>query len=443
MSDEGSDLTSSLEDLVEAATAPSARGGRGNRDGGTTAPDQAASRWQMLLSGEYADVETGALEQPILTVTDWDGVLRHFGLDPLEFEIVDDTVRMSRWQQSKRVEGGDRDVVWLQSYKARFRRITDRLPEADVAEHRKRVQGWRLPALRRTPGTGLGPACTFYTGWADWQLGKGEGGGVAGTTQRVLDSFEMQAKRVKDLRKVGRNIEGLSIWNMGDPNEGCDSNYANQLFTVELTRREQLNLGLDLWETGLRALAPLAETVEFGSVICNHGEWSRQGYGSKAVTNDSDNIGGYLADTLQRVVSGRKELQHVRFRIPRDEMTMTTVMSGVPVALAHGHKAPTGSKAELDWLRGQSIRILRATGQEPRLWMTAHRHHYEVKDYGPWTRIQHPSMDYGSKWYADTSGNWSSPGTFTCLVGEHAEAGGPLSGTSATGFSDEMVLVAD
>lgn len=395
-----------------------------------TSPDEAAAA-RLELTSEHADVQTGPMASPIVAVTDWDGVLRHFGLDPLEFEIVDNTVRMSRWQQSKRTDSGDRDVVWLHAYSARFRRVVNRMPEADVEAHRARVQAWRPRKTKAPAATGGAPA-TFYLGWADWQLGKGKA--TEATAQSVLDSFDQTIARIRELRRIGRPVEALHIWNMGDPNEGCSENYASQLFTVELTRRQQLNLALDLWLAGLAALAPLFEEVTFGSVICNHGEWTRQG--GKAVTSDSDNIGGYLADTLRRVVAGRPEFDHVKWAIPHDEMTMMVDMSGVPVALTHGHKAPSGTAKEVEFLRGQSIRLLREHGREPRLWMTAHRHHLEVKDFGPWTRIQHPALDRaGSKWFEDTSGHWSTPGTLTCLVGQHAEAG-------AVGFSDLAVLPA-
>jgi len=397
--------------------------------------------WKVTVTSDSAELETDVTTQKLVAADDWDGVLRHFGLNPNEFKILDDSVRMSSWQQSKRLENGDRDTITLYSYRARFGRVTNRLAEMDITALSDKVYKWK-PLIRKTPGSGLGEPCTFYEGWADWQLGKSAGGGSIGTTQRVLDTIEMTVKRIKELRRVGRNIESISVWNMGDPNESCDGHYASQLFTVELTRRQQLNLALDLWLVGIRELAPLVDDFEFGSVLCNHGEWSRQGgAGSKPVTSDSDNIGGYLADTIKTVLAGRPDFEHVRFTIPHDQMSLQTFMSGVPVALAHGHKAPSGSAKELEWLRGQSLRLLRESGVEPRLWLTAHRHHYEIKDYGPWTRIQHPSLDYGSKWFEDTTGNWSTPGTFTCLVGQHEEAGGRLEGNTATGFSDEMVLI--
>jgi hypothetical protein len=399
--------------------------------GDTPPPDAAGAAWRSSITATHLEVETGQVEQKILAVSDWDGVLRHFGLDPAEFEIEDDTVKMSSWQQSKRTESGDRDLVWLYAYKARFKRITDRLPTVDLDAVQARVRRWK--PTRRTPGTGFGAPATFSIKWADWQIGKSAGGGVAATSQRVLDSIDLSVQRIKELRRLGRNVTSLAISNMGDPTEGCDGNYASQLFSVELTRREQLNLVLDLWLTGLRTLAPLFDDVEFISVLCNHGEWTRQGPGTKPVTTDSDNIGGYLGDTLRRVLADRPGFEHVRYTVPHDEMTVLTHMSGVPVALTHGHKMP-GSAKEQDWIRGQSIRLLRQHGVEPRLWITAHRHHLDVKDYGAWTRLQCPTLDGGSKYYEDSSGLWSTPGTLTCLVGEHEQAGDRR-------FSDLAVLL--
>jgi hypothetical protein len=50
--------------------------------------------------------------------------------------------------------------------------------------------------------------------------------------------------------KVG-TLKSAALVNMGDPFEGCDGNYASQLFTVELTQREQLLLGADLFAKGI------------------------------------------------------------------------------------------------------------------------------------------------------------------------------------------------
>jgi hypothetical protein len=354
-------------------------------------------------------------------VSDWDGILRFFGLNPDEFAIADDTIKMSKWQQAKGLDDGGRDVIWLYSYKARFVR-QKRTASADVvAEHRKRVQKFK-PLVRRTPGSGLGEPSTLWVGWADWQIGKDGTLGEGGTVERVLASFDATVKRLRDLRRLGRNVEGIAIANMGDPGEGCYGNYDSQLSTIELNQRQQMDMVLDLWSTGLWALLGEADQVLFLSVLCNHGEWTRQSTGGRPVTSDSDNAGGAYSDALQRIFDGREGTDHLRWNIAQSNMNVDDTLSGVDIAVTHGHKMP-GSPKELEWLKSQSIRLLRENGREPRLWFTAHKHHVDIRDFGPWTRVQHPSMDNGSKWYTDHSGNWSTPGTLTMLVGKHDEAG--------------------
>ena len=368
------------------------------------------------VSPDGGELSTGAM--PTELGTDWDAVLRGFGLDPDIFEIVDDTVRMSKWQSSKRLENGDRDLIWLYSYKARFKRKNlTALPDKEIDDIRTYVQKWKSVAKTTAPISSE-KGSTLVVCWADQQLGKSAGGGTDATVARIMDSYQATIQRVKDLRKIGRNIEKIAIVNMGDPVEGCDGNYASQLFTVELTQRQQLLLAIDLWAQGIRQLAPLAEEAEVISVLCNHGEWMRRG--GKAITSDSDNAGGFLTDAVKRVLDGRPETDKLKWNIPHDEMITTSVLSGIKVAFTHGHKI---SGKEVEWLRGQSIKILREEGREPDIWVTAHRHHLQVQDFGPWYRFQCPSNDGGSKWYTDMSGNWSTPGTLTFLVGNHDPKG--------------------
>ncbi len=105
-------------------------------------------------------------------------------------EVVDDTVRMSKWQTSKRLENGDRDIAWLYSYRARFRRKANRvLPDEDIEALRQKVSKWKQPK-RPANKPSDEPPCTFVINWADLQLGKSAGGGVEATVERVLESLE-------------------------------------------------------------------------------------------------------------------------------------------------------------------------------------------------------------------------------------------------------------
>lgn len=382
---------------------------------------------KVTVGSEGGEFSTGQLDDPLDLADGWDEVLRSFGLDPAVFEVVDDTVRMSKWQQSKRLDNGHRDLVWLYSYRARFRRRPERRsPAVDVDELRSYVRSWtvRRPEVGLADTEALNEApCTFVVGWADWQLGKSAGGGVEATVAKIRESFELAAARLEQLRRY-RNVERVAVVNMGDPTESCYGQYASQLFTVELTQREQLNLALDLWLEGVRMLRPDV----FASVLSNHGEWTRTGAGERPVTSDSDSVDGYLADTLRRVLDGRPECPS-EWHIPGDNMVTAMTLSDVPVAAAHGHRIKSLAK-EREWLTEQSTMLRRRHRFDPEIWLTAHYHHLRVDDCGPWWRIQHPTLDGGSKWFEDQTGQWSTPGTATYLVGRH----------DVRGWSDLAVL---
>jgi len=360
------------------------------------------------------EISTGILTAPL---SDWTSILLSFGLDPNVFEVSDDKVRMSKWQSSKRLENGDRDLIWLYSYKATFtRRKAPKITDSDVDEIRKSLRKFKTTSVK----TSLEAPSTFVVLWSDWQLGKSSTG-VKGTTQRILNSFDKTATRIKELQRAGRNIEQIAFVNLGDPIECVSGHYASQNFSVELTMRQQLLLALDLFTLGINTLSPLVPKRKFISTLSNHGEWTRNGSG-KAQTTDSDSADGFLSDALQRIMDGYDLIDD--WHIPHDEMTTQVNLSGVECAFTHGHKI-TGK--EFEWLRGQTLRLLKDNGSEPQLWFQGHKHHFLATDFGPFTRFQAPSMDTdgehssnGSKWFTDMSGQWSSsPGTLTMLVGQH------------------------
>ena len=372
-------------------------------------PSKDRQAWAEVTP-DGGELSTGTLNAPLALETDWSSVLIGFGLDPNVFQIVDDTVRMSKWQSSKRLENGDRDLIWLYSYKARFKRKTASVTDLDIETLRNRIAKWKPATPTTKQNSGI--PCTFVFNWADLQLGKSAGGGVEATVARMTASIEAGVKRIKELQRSGHNIEGIAFTNMGDPFEGCDGNYASQLFTVELTQRQQILLGIDLFAKAIIALAPLTPKLDVLGVLCNHGEWMRRG--GKQVTSDSDNSGGFLLDALYRILDDK--IPNIHWTIPHDEMVTTKVLSDVKIAFAHGHKI-TGKK--VDWFNAQSIKILREEGREPDLWVTAHFHHLEIVDHGAYTSLQCPSLDGGSKWFADSKGVWSTAGVLTFLAGRH------------------------
>lgn len=370
------------------------------------APEQAGRVEYGPDGGEFIDVKVPE------KLTDWDHVFTRFNLDPAEFLIVDDTVRVSHWQQSSRSKDGDRDVVDLYSYRAKFKRreaFTDQPTLDDMVE---RLRGSEIAG--RIPRSA--PGVTLFIGLADWQLGKsfGEGRGTASTIDRINASRANILEWLDGRKQIGYNVEKIILANMGDPTENTQGSYLNQSYTVDLNMRDQLTLAIDTTLEWIRDFAPLTPQLEYASVLCNHGQLSR-GSGKSNVTDDADNASGFIGDTLRTVTRQIPGLASMCWSIPRDEMITRVTGSGVNMPLAHGHKI---SGAEAAWLAKQS-NALNHEGWRPNLWVTAHRHSMKVEDFGPYCRIQCTTVDPGSKNFTDATGVYATPGTTVFLAGSH------------------------
>ncbi len=377
------------------------------------------NKGRIDLTPDGAEVRGVTVDKPIHH--DWSPVFDLFNLDASVFEVVDDTVRMSTWQQSARAKSGDRDMVQLYSYSARFRRKPEgRLSDAEIEKRRKAVRSWKL-STRTRQDTTSGRPVTAVVNLADIQGGKSEGGGVAATQQRLLDGLA-NVQTWLDRMRQDHNITELIIANNGDPFEGCAGNYASQLFTVELNLRGQMNFVLDVWELYAKTLFPQFGQAQFVSVLCNHTEMGRLG-GSKNQTSDSDSGGAFLAETLRRVLSARPEFDHVQWSIPHDQMNVyTTTAGGVKLGFNHGHKIPGNDATGFTkWLDGQVRGDTDAHATQ--VWVTAHRHHFQAFDLGSCSVFQCPSLDGGSKWLRDMTGKYSRSGILAFLANPDSPLG--------------------
>jgi hypothetical protein len=388
---------------------------------GTIQREHLANKAKLDLGPDGGEFTDAILDAPVID-GDFSRIFRIFQLDPAEFEVVDDTVRMSTWQQSKATDDGSRDVVQLYSYGARFKRKPKaRLSDEEIAERRTEVAKWKFTDSSRKRKLSVdGAPVAAVINLADIQGGKSEGGGVAATQQRLLDGLE-NVQRWLDRMRTEYNITEVVLANNGDPMENCAGNYAAQLFTVELNHRGQMNFVLDMWTLYAKQLFPQFDKGQFVSVLCNHGEFGRMG-GGKSQTSDSDNAGAFLAESLRRVLADRPEFDHVEWTIPHDQMNVYPTVAGIPMAFNHGHKIPGNDASGFEkWLNGQVRGD--SDAHRARIWQTAHRHHFAAWDMGSCSVFQAPSLDGGSKWLTDMTGRFSRSGILTYLVGEHAPLG--------------------
>jgi hypothetical protein len=80
---------------------------------------------------------------PVEIGDDWSALLVFFGFDPAVYDVDDDTVKVSKWQQSKGTDDGGRDVIWLYSYRARFRRRAVDLEPDDTDAQVAALNRWK------------------------------------------------------------------------------------------------------------------------------------------------------------------------------------------------------------------------------------------------------------------------------------------------------------
>ncbi len=361
----------------------------------------------------------------------FDHVFKIAKLNKEDYRLVDDSLSFGTWNQSAMGPDGERNTIVLYSYRCRFVRVTElqRRTETLVNELAEAAKARRRKVHQRTPGTGLGVPASFTLLSSDWQLGKPEireqdlpygKTGVEQTIWRVERGVERSVQMIKDLRKLGHNIPSVSIGLMGDPTENISDSYTNQQYTVELNLIDQIERAVDLMEMQIGSLLEMCdEPGDVFGVLCNHGQMARKGTKTN-VTDDADNVQNLLLRLLRDRIIG-PAFPGTNWYLPGDQMITTLNIQGVAVSAAHGHKIPSGISGEKSWLASQTANLADKRGHQTELWLTAHRHSHEVKDYGPYFRLQAATADGGSKHFEDGTGMYSTPGTSVALIGRHDE----------------------
>lgn len=340
------------------------------------------------------------------TFEDWGMVFRRFNLSPEDYEIVDDTVRMSSWDQSRRTETGDRDLIQLYSFSARFRRLPKgRLNELQVGEKLEEMAAWVPP--KRTRDKRVKPPVSEVILPADLQAGKTDGGGVDALTDRLHRAMDQLDDKITKLRRE-KHLHSIALVNMGDLIEGTAGFYPTQTFGVELDLRGQIKYAAEFMLTMSKHFFPMADHGHFVTALSNHGELGRTGGGNKNTTTDHDSADGLLAEMLEMILRENKAFDHVQFHTPYDEMVTYAEIQGIPLGFLHGHKiSGTDAGGFTKWLEAQQRGDQRAW--EVDVWHVAHRHNFQMWDLGSCSALQMPSLDGGSKSLRDATGKFSRP----------------------------------
>lgn len=339
--------------------------------------------------GEFRDIKSTE------KLTNWDHVFERFGLDPAEFVIVGDTVRMSMWQQSKRLDNGDRDVQNLYSYRALFRRRTE-MDDIDLPALYAAVDGVKCP-------TSAGGERATVVVWADPQVGKT---GSRGATKDLLRrSFLKRAALARLLEE--RRPSHTVLLDAGDGIEGFESG-GNPMFLNDLSLSKQLDLyGTEMmeWIKTLHKYAP----VKVAGVPSNHAAWrnAKQNLGKPG-----DDLGLFMHRQVAKVAQAADLA--VEWVLPAEwDESVAVDVHGTTIGLVHGNQFGPGQAVA--WWEKQTFGAQAVAAAD--LLVTGHYHAFGagVAGRNPSTGRQRwwlgaPTLDNGSDWYRNVQGRDSDPG---------------------------------
>ena len=336
----------------------------------------------------------------------FDQILREWGYDPEHYEI-EGTVRSSSW--SVQLKGGRTETFF--AFKGLVKKKS---PTHDKYFNELFKRAAKKPPVISKFKQG-DTAFMFFM--SDWQLGKKDYG-VENTINRYDRALQDSVNRIKDLRRLGHDIDEIYMVGLGDLTENCTPHfYESQPHNVELTLIEQYALARAMIMKTIDTFLPHAPKLILAGVPGNHGEMSRTSKGQVA-TNRLDN-----SDTMHLQICGEimkanpERYSKVEVNVPTG-FHQTLVIKGKTVAFTHGHMTGGGGNPEAKiekWWKGQMYGWL-PVGQASIL-VTAHYHHFRAKTLGDRHWFQCPSLDKSID-FTQRTGLWSHPGVLTLLVND-------------------------
>ena len=346
-----------------------------------------AWRPQLELDADGGYFVSTPRTQPIENATE---LLAEFDLNPNDWLITN--VRRSKWQ----TYSGE----WLESYRVSLKPLAKRASLLGYDDLERDLKRWK-PKAKKTQSGNL----TAIYNIGDTQWGKDAGDGTSGTLARTMSALDSALEHHNYISK--RGIGQIALPQLGDCIEGTVSQGGRIMGRLDLDLTAQVRLGRRVLLEWVKAFAPLTEKLIIPVVPGNHDETTRQ-----VIVDPMDSWQVEIVQQVLDICKEHPELQHVEGRFPeRDNTTLAVNLSGTLVGFAHGHQIRDPQK----WFAGQALGDT-PIGQSQVL-ISAHYHHYAVKQLNHRLWIQIPSLDGGSHWFADRTGlGGNAPGGIVSLV---------------------------
>jgi hypothetical protein len=350
---------------------------------------------------------TGVLTSE-LTDMSHEQVLKMFGHDPDKVEI-DKVLRESHKQYWDR---DNQEMRWKHSYLFAVKKKTEEMvaKTIDAVQILKNMS--TSPAIPKASNKAV--ESTFVLDWADWQLGKSEGGGTVALLERLDYAFSGAVRRVEELRSIGRKLDELVVIGGGDMVEGCVI-YPNQSYGIDANRREQVRGTVAAILHGIATLAPHFKTVRIVVAPGNHGEHRING--NRTEIGDNDDL--LVFEMAELACKNDPRFKHVSFEIAEREMSVTTNILGWTYGVTHGDVYGRGAGGSVrnkvfNWFKTMAANRHPVGGSD--VLVTHHFHHDAQEDWGNTLWVQCPTIDGGSHYFKEFSGHDTRPGMASWVV---------------------------
>ena len=329
------------------------------------------------------------------------------GLSKDEWELDKGSLTVKLWQQSRRTDDGDRDVVWLRSYGGKLRLLNrPELSQEDV-ESLLNI-GRRYPQIKHKEASDQ----TRIVLISDLQVGKQDRrGGTSELIARVSQIID-NLNEVMAENPCSRCV----VVDPGDLIEGFE-NTSSQQFTNDLSHPEMLRVARSILTDIVATIASQHESVLVATCPSNHGAW-RRGKGSLGRPGDDYGVDVHLS--VKEALERDPRFQNIEWKTPEslwDEITFFNER-GFDFAVTHGHQART--KKFEDYWRKQAGTFSQAHNVD--IVYSGHYHSFISQSLGLNAKgnerlhIQAPAMDNGSTWWYNISGDQSKPGIVTHIL---------------------------
>lgn len=360
----------------------------------------APKEWQRRKSWNPSSGEGEMVTGLIEPVEEFTELLERFGWNPETVEI-DGTVNAWYKEQPWPTDDEGNDITdgerpYLVSY---FFKTRTREANLDLVALYEASRQPDLPVFEEKPAEGRVTVVAF----ADAQIGKKASRG--GTPELIERLKAKRAKLNAHLEKV--KPERTILAEVGDLFEGFESG-GNPSFTNDLSLHQQMDMASTEMVEFLRIMRRFGH-VDVMCVTSNHTGWRN---GKQQLGHPGDDLGLLVHKMVEKIAKEAEWDADWHFPGFFEEAT-TLDVNGTVLGMVHGNQYMPGGAVK--WWSGMQH------GGQPigaaDILLTGHYHHLMLYPTGrnPYTGrtkwfVQAPTLDNGSDWYRNRTGDDSDPG---------------------------------